>query len=356
MGFKIPLKKELAPAEHPIYCINIQLLGFLMDDIRQPLPPNPDRLFHQLRKHFRDNGYSYQTEKTYLHWIRRYIIFHNKTHPKNLDGQDVSRFLSYLANHKNCSPGTQRIALNALSYLYVKFMGVALGEMDFQFAQQKQRLPVVLSHQEVSQILDKLHGKYRLMVQLLYGAGLRQAELLSLRVKDLDFAMGTLIVRSGKGNKDRTTLLPSSLHDNLHQQIAHVSNLHKHDIEEGLGCVYLPYALEKKYSHAANELAWQYLFPSSSISVDPRNGVQRRHHQHPTSLRKQVTRARREAGITKHVKCHTFRHSFATRLLQQGYDIRTIQKLLGHSDLATTEIYTHVLGRGAMGVISPLDS
>ncbi len=327
-----------------------------MDDVRHPLPADPTRLFHQLSRAFRDRGYAYQTEKTYLHWIRRFILYHNKRHPKDMGPVEVSQYLSHLANDRNCSPGTQRIALNALSFLFEKFMGLELGQLDFDFAQQRLRLPVVLSHDEVKLILDRLHGKYRLMVELLYGAGLRQAELLSLRVKDLDFSMSTLIVRSGKGDNDRSTLLPLSLHGKLQDQIACVGKLHRRDLEDGLGSVYLPYALERKYPGAASELGWQYLFPSSGISTDPRNGIRRRHHQHPTSLRKQVTRARREAGINKPVKCHTFRHSFATRLLQQGYDIRTIQKLLGHSDLATTEIYTHVLGRGAMGVISPVDS
>jgi integron integrase len=327
-----------------------------MDDIRHPIPISPTRFLDQLRQHMRDKGYAYQTEKTYLHWVRRFILYHNKQHPEAMGPVHVNQFLSYLGGERSWSPATQRIALNALAYLYRQFLHVDLEQLDFEKARQQRRLPVVLAHSEVIQILDCLQGKYRTMVELLYGAGLRQNELLSLRVKDLDFILNTTTVRSGKGDKDRTTLLPSSLKAPLQLQIEHVAKLHHRDIEDGYGEVYLPYALARKYPSAARELGWQFLFPSSGIAKDPRTGVLRRHHLHHSSLRKQVTKARLAAGMTKHVHCHTFRHSFATRLLQQGYDLRTIQKLLGHSDVKTTEIYTHVLGRGAMGVISPLDS
>lgn len=327
-----------------------------MDDIRHAIPARSGRFMHQVRQDLRDKGYAYQTEKTYLHWIRRFVLFHDKRHPARMGEVQVNAFLSHLGSQRHCSPGTQRIALNALVYLYRKFLKVELQQLDFEKSRQRRRLPVVLSHREVQSILDRLSGKYWLMVSLLYGAGLRQNELVNLRVKDLDFELGTLTVRSGKGDKDRTTLLPRSVEKRLREQIAEVVKLHKRDVEDGFGEVYLPYALARKYPGAARETGWQFLFPSTTIGACPRTGVLRRHHLHHTALRKQVTRARREAGITKHVKCHTFRHSFATRLLQQGYDIRTIQKLLGHSDLRTTEIYTHVLGRGAMGVISPVDS
>ncbi|MFV8819551.1 integron integrase [Haliea sp. E17] len=326
-----------------------------MDDIRQPIPLGSTKFTHLLRQDMRDKGYSYQTEKTYMHWIKRFIYFHHKAHPRTMGAEHINQFLSHLGCQRDCSPGTQRIALNALIYLYRKSLGVDLEPLDFEKARHKRRLPVVLSHSEVQHILAELSGSYHLMVSLLYGAGLRQNELLSLRVKDVDFELNTLTVRSGKGDKDRTTLLPQSLHDALHRQIASVATLHRRDIEDGYGEVYLPHALARKYPGADREIGWQFLFPSTCIGTCPRSGVMRRHHLHHTSLRKHVTRARRAAGITKHVKCHTFRHSFATRLLQKGYDIRTIQKLLGHSDVKTTEIYTHVLGRGAMGVISPVD-
>jgi len=232
---------------------------------------------------------------------------------------------------------------------------VELEPLDFEKAKQKRRLPVVLTHEEVLRILEHMQGTHRLMVELLYGSGLRLNELLSLRVKDLDFGMLTITVRSGKGDKDRTTLLPQSLVEKLQLQVQSVANLHQRDLADGYGEVYLPHALDRKYPSAARELGWQYLFPATGIGRDPRSGTLRRHHLHHTTLRKTVSQARKQAGIFKPVRCHTFRHSFATRLLQQGYDLRTIQKLLGHSDVKTTEIYTHVLGRGAMGVISPVD-
>jgi len=326
-----------------------------MDDVRPAIPQGSGKFMDQLRQDMRAKGYAYQTEKTYIHWVTRFILFHNKQHPLKMGASHINAFLSYLGSQRECSPGTQRIALNALVYLYRKFLQTELEPLDFEKARLRRRLPVVLTHREVKRILDCLSGKYHTMVSLLYGSGLRQNELLSLRVKDLDFELHTLTVRSGKGDKDRTTLLPNTLHSVLQEQIAIVEKQHRRDLEDGFGEVFLPYALARKYPGAAQEVGWQFLFPSSNIGTCPRTGVLRRHHLHHTSLRKQVTRARLNAGITKHVKCHTFRHSFATRLLQQGYDLRTIQKLLGHSDIRTTEIYTHVLGRGAMGVISPVD-
>lgn len=327
-----------------------------MDDIRPPIPAGSERFSDQIRQDLRSKGYAYQTEKTYLHWIKRFVSFHKMQHPRGMGEAHINAFLSHLGTRRDCSPATQRIALNAIIYLYRKFLAVELEKLDFEKARQRRRLPVVLSHNEVQRILAELSGKHWLMVSLLYGAGLRLNELLNLRIKDIDFEMSTLTVRSGKGNKDRTTLLPQSLQDHLIAQIALVAKQHKRDMEDGFGEVYMPYALGKKYPRAAFELGWQFLFPSTTIGACPRTGVMRRHHLHHTALRKHVRRARINAQITKPVRCHTFRHSFATRLLQQGYDIRTIQKLLGHSDVTTTEIYTHVLGRGAMGVVSPMDT
>ncbi len=327
-----------------------------MDDIRPRITSNSPRLFDQLRRHLRDHGYAYRTEQTYLHWIKRYILFNHKAHPAKMGADEITHFLSNLANERHCSPNTQRIALNALIYLYRKFFNRELAPLEFEKARIKPRLPVVLAHSEVLRILDNMSGTHRLMVEVLYGSGLRSSEVLSLRIKDLDFEMLTISVRSGKGDRDRTTLLPTTLVQPLRTQVERVVRLHRRDIEDGYGEVYMPYALGRKYPAAARELAWQYLFPSATIGTDPRSGVQRRHHLHSTTLGKAVRQASRAAKVNKPVRCHTFRHSFATRLLQQGYDLRTIQKLLGHSDVRTTEIYTHVLGRGGMGVISPLDS
>jgi len=327
-----------------------------MDDIRPAIPPGSPRFIHCVQRDMRDKGYAYQTEKTYIHWIKRFIFFHKRQHPTTMGAQHINQFLSFLGNDRHCSPATQRIALNALIYLYRKYLQIELEALNFEKSRQRRRLPVVLTHSEVNSILEQLQGKHRLMVEILYGSGLRLNELLSLRIKDLDFALSTITVRSGKGDKDRVTLLPQSLIHPLQAQVKSTALLHQQDLRDGYGEVYMPYALARKYPRAASELGWQFLFPATSIGRDPRSGELRRHHLHNTTLRKSIGRARREANITKPVRCHTFRHSFATRLLQQGYDIRTIQKLLGHSDVRTTEIYTHVLGRGAMGVISPLDS
>jgi integron integrase len=327
-----------------------------MDDIPHSIPAGSNRFIHRVRKDLRDKGYAYQTEKTYIQWIKRFIRFHKNQHPETMRAGHINQFLSFLSNERHCSPATQRIALNALVYLYRKFFHRELEDLNFDNARQKHRLPVVLSHSEVNRVIEHMRGVHRLMVELLYGAGLRLNELLSLRVKDLDFELLTITVRSGKGGKDRTTLLPERLQEALHKQIARVRKLHQRDLEDGYGEVYLPYALARKYPNTAREIGWQYLFPSTVIGKDPRSGTLRRHHLHETVLRRHLGRARTKSGIVKPIHCHTFRHSFATRLLQNGYDLRTIQQLLGHSDVRTTEIYTHVLKRGAMGVISPLDS
>lgn len=328
----------------------------IIDDVRPTIPREPVRLMHQLRRHMRDNGYAWKTEKTYVHWIRRFIFFHGKQHPRRLSAVHVEQYLSHLGNERGCSPATQRVALNAIMYLFEKFMGLTLGPLEFNKASPKRRLPVVLSHSEVMQILEHLEDKHRLMVELLYGTGVRLSELLGLRIKDLDFEFNTITVRSGKGDKDRVTLLPASLKTPLLNQVHRVQKLHRRDLEDGFGEVYMPYALARKYPSAAREPGWQFLFPATRIGADPRSGVLRRHHLHESCLRKAIRKARIGAKLVKPVRCHTFRHSFATRLLQQGYDLRTIQNLLGHSDVKTTEIYTHVLGRGVMGVVSPIDS
>lgn len=326
-----------------------------MDDIRHSIPTKPTRFLDLLRLHIRESGLAYKTEQTYIHWVRRYILFNNKQHPKDLSESHIEAFLNDLAVRKHCSVATQKIALNALIYTYKRFLGVPLDNLQFTPARYQRRLPVVYSRDEVAAILRHLRGVYRLMVELMYGSGLRSAELLLLRVKDIDFGTNNIIVRGGKGDKDRTTMLPQKLIPMLQQQIAAVERLHALDIDDGFGSVYLPGALERKYPGAATETAWQFLFPASKIGRDPRSGVLRRHHLHATALSRQIRKAVRAAGINKPARSHSFRHSFATHLLESGYDLRTIQELLGHSDVATTEIYTHVVNRGGKGVLSPAD-
>ncbi|MEM1112617.1 MAG: integron integrase [Pseudomonadota bacterium] len=329
--------------------------GAIMDDIPVGVPASPKRFVDQLRADLRARGYAYSTERTYLHWAKRFISFHGKRHPSQMGKPEIEAFLDHLAVHNNVSPATQRTALNALIYLYVKFLEREPETLEFHYAKPTQRLPTVLTHEECKAVIAELSGTSKVMVELLYGSGLRLAECLNLRIKDVDFNMNTLTVRQGKGDKDRTTLLPESVKERLKLQVAKVSLQHQQDLNDGFGEVYMPHALARKYPSAASQLAWQYLFPSSRLSRDPRSGIKRRHHVHHTALRKQIASAVARTTINKPVKSHTFRHSFATRLLQQGYDIRTIQQLLGHEDVATTEIYTHVLNRGALGVISPAD-
>ncbi|MCX2778972.1 integron integrase [Microbulbifer thermotolerans] len=326
-----------------------------MDDVRPRISAQPVRFLDRLRLHIRQNGLAFTTEQTYVHWVRRFICFHQKRHPQELGSAEVEHFLTHLSQQRDCSVNTQRVALNALVYLYKRFLGKEIDDLTFSPARRPRRLPVVYSRSEISAILSHLRGVSRLQVQLMYGAGLRVAELLSLRVKDIDFGSHNIFVRGGKGNKDRTTILPQSLVPGLKRQIQRVQILHTQDLAEGLGEAYLPDALARKYPNAARETAWQYLFPASKTSRDPRTGVERRHHLHPSALAKQIRRAVRAAGIHKPARAHAFRHSFATHLLEAGYDLRTIQELLGHTDISTTEIYTHVVNRGGKGVLSPVD-
>jgi integron integrase len=327
-----------------------------MDDIRVPVPRGSTSFLDLLRVDMRARGYALPTERTYLLWIKRYINFNQRRHPEEMGQSEIESFLNHLAVERTVAPATQRTALNALMYLYTKYFGREPLELSFSYAKTTQRLPTVLTHEEAKAIISHLSGTPRLMVELLYGCGLRLHECLVLRIKDIDFALNTITVRQGKGDKDRVTLLPVSLKERLQVQVQKALAQHQQDLADGYGEVYMPHALERKYPAAARSPAWQYLFPSTRLGTDPRSGVVRRHHLHNTMLRKYIRAAVAKTGIKKPVKAHTFRHSFATRLLQNGYDIRTIQKLLGHEDVTTTEIYTHVLGRGAMGVISPVDS
>lgn len=325
-----------------------------MDDVRHAIPAS-QRFMPALRRHMRESGLAYRTEQTYTHWIKRFIHFHKLRHPKELGALDVEEFLNHLSVDSHCSVNTQKIALNALVYLFKRFLGIELKVLNFRPARQYRKLPVVYSRAEVQAILAELEGVPRLLVELMYGAGLRSAELLSLRIKDMDFGSSNIFVRSGKGNKDRTTILPQALIPGLRRQVERVKLLHAEDIVAGYGDVHLPDALERKYPNAARETAWQFLFPSSRVGPCPRTGVIRRHHLHPTALAKHIRRAVSAAGIHKPARAHAFRHSFATHLLESGYDLRTIQELLGHADISTTEIYTHVVNRGGKGVLSPMD-
>lgn len=323
--------------------------------VRTQIPPDSTRLLDRLRLFIRSQNLSWHTEQTYIHWIKRYIRFHKLQHPDKLEARHVEQFLAYLAEYRNVSPSTQATALNSLVFLYTRFLDIDLSGMEFKRAKVKPRVPVVFSPAEAMAVITEIEGTNALLAKLMYGAGLRVSEACRLRVKDIDFEMRELIVRGGKGNKDRRTLLPGTLNEQLKDQVEFVAGLHAADKARGYGSVYLPYALAKKYPNAAFELAWQYLFPANDYSIDPRSDAVRRHHIHTSSPQKAVKRAVGKAGINKQASCHTFRHSFATRLLEKGYDLRTIQELLGHTDVKTTEIYTHVNNAGGRGVLGPLD-
>jgi len=314
------------------------------------------RLLEQVRGRLRLKHYSLRTEQAYLYWIRRYIRAYLPRHPRDLDGAAVEAFLTRLATRDHVAASTQNQALSALLFLYREVLGVDLPWMENVVrARRPQRLPVVLSRAQVGQLLGLLAGREALMAGLLYGSGLRLMECARLRVKDVDLERNELTVRNGKGGKDRMTVLPAALREPLARQLAGVRQLHARDLAAGLGRVHLPHALARKYPNAATEPGWQYVFPATRISVDPRDGVRRRHHIDEKVLQAAVRRAALEAGFERPVTPHTLRHCFATHLLEAGADIRTVQELLGHKDVATTQIYTHVLNRGAHGVVSPLD-
>lgn len=315
------------------------------------------RLLDVVRERIRLKRYSIRTEHAYTHWIRRFILFHGKRHPREMGAPEVEAFLSDLAVQRNVAASTQNQALAAILFLYRDVLGIELPWLqDVVRAKRPARLPVVLTRREVEAVLARLDGRDWLMASLLYGAGLRLMECVRLRVKDIDFAMRQIVVRDGKGAKDRVTMLPEKLLSPLQLQLKKAKALHDADLAAGFGEVHLPYALAQKYPNASREWGWQYVFPASRRSIDPRSGVERRHHLDPKTLQRSVRNAVRAAGLAKPASCHTFRHSFATHLLEAGYDIRTVQELLGHADVKTTMIYTHVLNRGGRGVRSPLDA
>jgi len=311
-------------------------------------------LFETVRNALRTQHYAYRTEKTYMHWIRQYVRYLKPVHPRDAGTDGVKRFLTHLAMDRSVSATTQNQALAALLFLY-KLYGIELGNLDIVRAKKSTYLPTVLSHEETMRLLEQLNSQYRIMGQLMYGGGLRLMEVLRLRIKDVDFDNCTITLRDTKSNRDRITCLPESVIPALILHLAKVKAQHTEDLANGLGEVELPFALDRKYPNAPFEWAWQYIFPALRFSRDPRSGHIRRHHVYETSVQKAIKQAARKAGIHKNVGPHTLRHSFATRLLELGTDIRTIQELLGHKDLKTTMIYTHITMRGS-GVVSPLDA
>lgn len=314
------------------------------------------KLLDQMSDAIRLKHYSLRTEESYLDWVRRYILFQNKRHPNDMGAPEIQAFLVHLATQRNVAASTQNQALSAILFLYREVLHKEIDPILLSSAKRPERLPTVLTHEEALRVINQLTGTHKLMAQILYGSGLRLMECVRLRVKDIDFEYKTITVRDGKGEKDRITPLPDAILSDLKRQTEKVRILHEEDLAVNCGEVYLPHALEKKYPNAARELMWQYLFPAPKRSLDPRSGRERRHHLDPSGLQRGVKEAVKKVGIRKRATCHTLRHSFATHLLQKGYDIRTVQELLGHKDVRTTMIYTHVLQRGGMAVRSPLDS
>lgn len=316
----------------------------------------PPKLLDQVRHKIRLKHYSIRTEDAYTDWVRRFVLYHGRRHPRDLGPAEVEAFLTHLAVQGRVSASTQNQAKSALLFLYREVLQVELPWLEnVEQAKASRRLPVVLTSEEVHDLLSRVEGTSGLILKLLYGTGMRIMECLRLRVKDVDFARHEILVREGKGFKDRVTMLPHSLAMPLREHLVRVKHLHVRDLEAGHGDVYLPFALERKYPNANREWAWQYVFPSARFSKDPRSDAVRRHHVDEKPIQRKLRSALRAAGIPKLATPHTLRHSFATHLLEGGYDIRTVQELLGHADVQTTMIYTHVLNRGGHGVASPLD-
>lgn len=321
-----------------------------------PMSSQAPRLLDQLRARLRTLHYSIRTEQVYVDWARRFILHHGKRHPRDMGAAEVEAFLSHLAVQRNVSAATQNQARSALLFLYREVLGMALPWLsEVVSAKQSRRLPVVLTEREVRELLLQLNGTNGLVAGLLYGTGMRLLEGLRLRVKDVDIERRDILIRAGKGNKDRVTVLPENLIAPLQAQMARARALHQRDLSEGFGEVWLPDALALKYPRAGTTWGWQFVFPAGQRATDPRSGVVRRHHLSEQAVQRAVSLAAQRAGIDKPCSPHVLRHSFATHMLQAGYDIRTVQELLGHADVATTQIYTHVMNRGGRGVLSPLD-
>ncbi len=318
--------------------------------------PQAPKLLDQVRNEIQRRDYSPRTEQAYLGWIRRYIFFHAKQHPKDLGGEEVAAYLSWLGRGRKYSVATQKQALNALVFLYRRVLEIELGDFSHYLpARQPKRLPVILSRDELQAVFAELKGSSRLMAGLLYGSGLRLTECHQLRVQDVDLQTRQIVVRDGKGGKDRRTLIPEIIIPRLSRHLEQQKTFHQWNLAQGYGAVYLPRGIGRKYQNAATQWAWQWLFPSTSRLRDPETGAFKRWHLHPSGLQKAVKAAINKAGIGKHAGCHTFRHCFATHLLEDGCDIRTVQDLLGHKKVNTTMIYLHILNKGGRGVTSPLD-
>lgn len=314
-------------------------------------------LLSAVREKLRVKHYSLRTEQSYLYWIKYYIRFQGTRHPAEMGASEIESFLTHLAVDRNVTASTQNQALSAILFLYQKVLEIELPCLDdVTRASKPSRLPTVFTSAQALAVINGLPQQYILMAELMYGAGLRVMECVRLRVKDIDFDYAQIIVRSGKGAKDRVTLLPKRSVDALHAQIEKVRVMHDREMAQGFGRVYLPFALERKYPNANRELGWQYVFPAAKRSIDPRSGNEQRHHFGEQSLQRAVKKSIIACGINKQASCHTFRHSFATHLLENGYDIRTVQELMGHKDVRTTQIYTHVMNKGANAVLSPLDA
>lgn len=315
------------------------------------------KLLDQVSEQIRLRHYSYRTEKTYKQWIKQYILYHNKTHPQDLDGKALNAYLTHLAMEKKVSASTQNLARNAVLFLYKHVLKKDIGNSkDYVIAKRSRKIPTVFSQDEAKQIIAQLEGRNALVVKLLYGTGMRISECLQLRIKDVDFDQSLIVVRDGKGEQDRVTMLPESLRDLIKYQMDRVTYLHELDQKNDVPGAFIPFSIEKKYPNAGKELGWYFLFPGKSLSKDPVTGIVRRHHVHESNIQRSVKKAIRNTGIHKQAGCHTFRHSFATHLLENGYDIRSVQELLGHKDVRTTMIYTHVMQKGPLAVKSPLDN
>ena len=314
------------------------------------------RLMDRVRHAIRARHYSRRTEEAYVYWIRRYILFHGKAHPSTMGATEISAFLTWLTVRGHVSASTQNQALSALLYLYRHVLKIDIGEIEHvPRARTPERLPVILSREEVAVVLKQLTGTMKVAVVLLYGAGLRLRECLELRIKDIDFDRGEIVIRQGKGHKDRVTVFPSAAKRPLSAHLDVVRRQHHDDLARGFGRVVLPFAIGRKYVNAATDWRWQFVFPAARVCRDPQFGPPSRYHVHEPVVQRAVAAAVRRAGVAKRVPCHAFRHAFATHLLEDGYDIRTVQELLGHRDVSTTMIYTHVLNRGGLGVKSPAD-
>jgi integron integrase len=327
-----------------------------MQSVSASLPAQEPKLLDQVRGKIRVKHYSIRTEQAYTDWIKRFILHFGKRHPREMGAAEVEQFLTHLAVNRKVSASTQNQAKSALLFLYKEVLAVELPWLDnVEQAKNPKRLPVVLNRDEIQAILSRLTGTQWLIASLLYGTGMRIMECLRLRVQDIDFKRREILIRDGKGFKDRVTMLPVTLLATIQAHLAKVRALHEGDLAQGKGSVYLPYALERKYPNAAKAWIWQYVFPAAKVSTDPRTQAVRRHHVQEQAIQRAVKQAVRDADLSKAATPHTFRHSFATHLLEGGYDIRTVQELLGHADVSTTMIYTHVLNKGGKGVLSPLD-